>query len=88
MGRPVVPVEYCDKLGDQGDIFFADLGEYQMIEKGGLQSASSIHVKFTTDETCYRFVYRVDGQPKWNAALTPKNAGDTVSPFVTLNERA
>lgn len=87
MGRPVVPLEYCDTVGDVGDIIFADLGEYQMIEKGGIQSASSIHVKFTNDETCFRFVYRCDGQPKWNSVLTPKNSAATVSPFVVLEAR-
>lgn len=87
MGRPVLPIEYCAKLGDLGDIVFADLSTYQMIDKGGIQSASSIHVAFTTDQTCFRFVYRIDGQPTWNSPLTPKNGGDTVSPFVTLAAR-
>lgn len=31
-----------------GDIILADLSQYILIDKGGLQSASSIHVKFTT----------------------------------------
>jgi HK97 family phage major capsid protein len=75
-------------VGDQGDIMLADLREYQMIEKGGIQAASSIHVMFVYDETVFRFVYRVDGQPKWNSALTPKNGTTTVSPFVVLDARA
>ena len=87
MGRPILPIEYADKLGDLGDIVLADLGEYQMIEKSGMQAASSIHVKFVYDETCFRFVWRVDGQTKWNSPLTPKNGGDTLSPFVTLAAR-
>ena len=88
MGRPVIPHESCDTVGDQGDIILADLSEYQMIEKGGMQSASSIHVAFVTDETLFRFVYRVCGQPKWNAPLTPKNSTLTQSPFVVLDARA
>ena len=87
MGRPILPIEYADNLGDLGDIVFADLGEYQMIEKGGMQTASSIHVRFVYDETCFRFVWRVDGHPKWNSALTPKNGGATQSPFVALAAR-
>ena len=59
-----------------------------MIEKGGMESASSIHVKFTTDETAFRFVMRVDGQPTWNAALTPSNGSNTQSPFITLDTRS
>jgi HK97 family phage major capsid protein len=88
MGRPVIAAEYMDTVGDQGDIMLADLSEYQMIEKGGVQAASSIHVNFLNDETVFRFVYRVDGQPKWNSPLTPKNSALTQSPFIVLDARA
>jgi HK97 family phage major capsid protein len=89
MGRPVIAHESCPTLGTVGDIIFADLSEYQMIEKGGIQSASSIHVNFTYDETVFRFVYRCDGSPKLAAPLTPKSgSGNTLSPFVTLATRS
>jgi HK97 family phage major capsid protein len=87
MGRPVIATEYQVILGTTGDIALFDLSEYQMIEKGGIQTASSIHVAFLTDETLFRFVYRVDGQPKWNATLTPNSGGPTQSPFVVLATR-
>ena len=88
-GRPVVPIEHCPTLGTVGDILLADMSQYQAIRKGGVQSASSIHVNFTTDELLFRFIYRVDGQPTWNAALTPfKVAANTVSPFIALATRA
>jgi len=87
-GAPVIESEHAQTLGTVGDIILADLGQYQMIDKGGVQSASSIHVQFVTDETVFRFVYRVDGQPKWDSALTPLNGSNTVSPFVTLATRA
>ena len=87
MGRPVLPIEQCDNVGDVGDIILADLSQYIMIDKGGLQQASSIHVNFTTDETAFRFVYRVDGQPWWRSALTPYNGGNTQSPFINLAAR-
>jgi len=88
LGRPVIPVEYCAVLGTVGDIILADLGEYRWIDKGGIVSAASIHVQFLTDETAFRFVYRCNGAPFWNSALTPKSAGDTLSPFITLATRA
>jgi HK97 family phage major capsid protein len=50
-GRPVIESEYCDTIGDVGDIILASWSEYQMIEKGGVQSASSIHVRFVYDES-------------------------------------
>jgi HK97 family phage major capsid protein len=87
-GRPVIENEYSSTLGTVGDIVLASLSEYQMIEKGGIQSASSIHVRFIYDEQVFRFVYRVDGGPKWSAALTPFQGTNTVSPFVTLAVRA
>lgn len=88
-GRPVIPIEQCQTLGDKGDIILADMSQYILIDKGGLQSASSIHVKFTNDETTFRFVYRVDGEPIWSGPLTPfTGAANTLSPFVTLIARA
>ena len=87
MGRPIVASEHSATVGSLGDIGLYDFGEYQAIEKGGVQSASSIHVAFGTDETVYRFVYRVDGIAKWNAPLTPFNSALTQSPFVILAAR-
>jgi HK97 family phage major capsid protein len=87
-GRPVVPVEYCQALGDAGDIILADFSEYAWIQEGGVDSASSIHVAFTTFEQAFRASWRVDGQPTWRAALTPyKGTANTLSPFVTLAAR-
>jgi len=87
MGRPVLASEYCQTVGDQGDILLLDLQQYQMIEKGGIQSASSIHVRFVYDESVFRFVYRCDGISKWNSALTPFNSTITQSPFIALAAR-
>ncbi len=87
MGRPVIPVEHASTLGTVGDITLADMSQYLMIDKGGLQSASSIHVAFTTDQSAFRFVYRCDGQPMWNLPLTPANGTNTLSPFVQLATR-
>lgn len=83
-GLPIIPVEYLSAVGTKGDIILGDLSQYTLIDKGGVQSASSIHVYFVTDETAFRFVYRVDGQPEWNSPLTPKNGGPSLAPFVTL----
>jgi len=89
LGRPVIPVEYCSQLGTVGDIILADMSQYYLATKGGVRADSSIHVAFLTDETVFRFVYRVDGQPSWAAPLTPyqATAGATLSPFVLLATR-
>lgn len=86
-GRPVVPIEYGSALGTAGDIILADLSQYVLADKGGVQSASSMHVAFLTDEMVFRFIYRVDGEPIWNAPLTPFKGSVTKSPFVTLANR-
>lgn len=86
MGRPVVPIEQCQALGTLGDILFCDLSQMLFCDKGPMEMASSIHVKFTYDESCFRFVYRCDAQPAWASALTPYTGGATatVGPFIAL----
>ena len=86
MGLPVLPCEQCASLGTKGDIILADLSRYIMIDKGTIQAASSIHVKFTTDESCFRFVYRCDGQPMDKSYITPyKGVTSYQSPFIVLH---
>lgn len=84
MGLPIIEVEYASTLGTEGDIVLADFGQYQVIDKGGIRQATSIHVAFVTDETAYRFTYRIDGQPLWASAITPFKGTNTISPFVSL----
>jgi HK97 family phage major capsid protein len=83
-GRPVIPSEYTAALGTSGDIQLVDMSEYVFIDKGGIQSAVSMHVRFIYDESVFRFVYRVDGQPAWAAPITPRNGSAVLSPFVVL----
>ena len=88
MGRPVIAVEQADTIGDLGDVVLVDLSQYILIDKGGTQTDTSIHVQFLTDETAYRFVYRVDGQPVDAAPVTPANSTLTQSAFIALAARA
>ncbi|MEY9383739.1 HK97 family phage major capsid protein [Bradyrhizobium japonicum] len=86
-GRPVIPTEYNNTLSGLGDIILFDPTAYLAIDKGQMQQASSIHVRFIYDETCFRFVYRFNGQPKWRTARTPYKGSNSQSPFVTLQAR-
>lgn len=89
LGRPIVPIEQTAKLGDLGDIVLADMSDYALVSKGGIKSASSIHVYFSTDEMCWRFIKRVNGQPMTvNALQARSNSSFTTSPYVTLAARA
>lgn len=87
-GRPVIPVEYCPTLGTVGDIMFVDLSQYVMIEKGGLQSDQSMHLRFDYGETAFRWIMRNDGKPTWRSALTPFKGSNALSPYVALATRS
>jgi len=87
-GRPVIAIEYCPTVGTVGDIILADMSQYALIDKGGINQAQSIHVAFTTHETAFRATYRVDGLPLWKSAMTPFKGTATQSPFITLATRA
>jgi HK97 family phage major capsid protein len=86
--RPVVPIEHCKTLGTAGDVILADFSQYLLINKGGVRSDSSIHVRFLNDEVVVRYILRTDGQPWMRSALTPANGSNTVSPFVVVQGRS
>lgn len=91
MGIPAIAVEQAATLGTTGDIALVNLQNgYILAEKGGIQSDMSIHVRFIYDESVFRFVLRVDGQPVRSTALTPYKGGSgaTQSHFIVLDTRA
>lgn len=86
LNKPIIPIEQCQAPGTAGDIILADLNEYLLLTKGGVEAAASIHVRFLYDEMTLRWVYRFDGAPLRNKTLTPFKGGATAtqSPFITL----
>ena len=86
LGKPIIPIEQCQAPGTAGDIILADLNEYLLLTKGGIESQASIHVRFIYDEMTFRWVYRFDGSPIRNKVLTPYKGGSTATqgPFVIL----
>jgi hypothetical protein len=64
-----------------------DPARYILATKGGLQVASSIHVRFVADESVIRFIYRLDGQPELSAEITPYQGTVTQSAYIVLAER-
>lgn len=87
LGRPIIPVEWCQTLGTTGDIILADLRHYVTISKGLIDANLSIHLRFDYDESTFRFIFRLDGQPWWSAPLTPFKGVNTQSAFVALQTR-
>lgn len=88
LGRPVIVSEKVPPLGDEGDISFVDFGFYLIGDRQAMSATSSEHYKFGNDMTAYRIIERVDGQPWLQSPITPRNNGDTLSPFVRLAARA
>jgi HK97 family phage major capsid protein len=86
--RPVIFTEKMNPLGDKGDIMLADFSQYVVGLREGMRFDTSIHVAFETDELLSRIIERHDGQPLWDSSLTLEDGSTTVSPFVTLAERA
>lgn len=87
-GAPVLPIEQAEAVGTPGDIILAALSEYILVTKGGLQADQSLHVRFLYGENTYRWMYAVNGKPKWRSSVTPYKGAATQSPFVALAVRS
>lgn len=88
LGRPIVISEKIAALGNESDINFVDFSYYLVGDRQAMTVASSEHFRFQNGETSFSFVERLDGRPWLQSAITPRNGGDTLSPFVSLAERA
>ncbi len=88
LGKPVRAFDQAKELGDTGDIAFANLGEYALASKGGVESAESMHVRFIYGERTFRWIHPINGAPGWKSAVTPLNGSADRSPFVVLADRA
>ena len=89
LGRPIIMSQSAQTLGDKGDIQFHDFSTYTTITKrGGIETASSMHLYFDAAVAAFRAVFRVDGQPAVRSVITPANGATTLSPYVTLAIRA
>lgn len=86
-GRPIKPIEQAQSLTNVGDVIFANMGEYALATKGGIEQADSMHVRFIYNERAFRWLYRVNGAPAWRTSKTPKNGSNNLSPFIALAAR-
>lgn len=88
-GRPVIPMQPCSQLGTIGDIILTDLNQYMSLTKGtGIQEDVSIHLHFDQAIDTFRFIFRVTGQPLWNAVITPENGTNTYGWAVVMETRS
>ncbi len=86
MGAPILEVEFASTLGTVGDIALVDMSQVVSITQG-MQSMTSMHVYFTTDEQAFRTTFRLDAAPWQASALTPFQGTNTQSPIVLLQTR-
>lgn len=88
LGRPVIVSQHANTFSSQGDVMLVDLSYYQTITKvGGPQTAVSMHLYFDADTSAFRTTFRMDGQSKLSAAITPAKGTTKLSPFVQLAAR-
>lgn len=93
-GRPVIPHQVCETLGDLGDIMLVDLKQYMALKKigagrdtNGFKAETSIHLWFDQDLVAFKFTFRLGGQPWWSKATDPRDGSSTQSPFIGLAAR-
>ena len=64
-----------------------DWGFYLIGDRQVMSASYSPHYLFGSDQTAYKIIERLDGQPWLKSAITPQNNGPTLSPFVQLATR-
>lgn len=93
-GRPVIPHQTAETIGDVGDVMLVDLKQYLTVTKSGggrdangLKSDVSIHLWFDQDMVAFRFTMRIAGQPWWPSAITQRDGSNSQSPYIVLAAR-
>lgn len=88
-GRPFLPTDHNDTLGNLGDLAFINPQGYYAITKagGGIDFSASIHLFFDYNMQALRWLFRFGGTPYLAAAVTPARGATTKSHFVTLAAR-
>lgn len=87
-----MPIKWSRKapatLGTQGDISLVDWRYYAIGDRQDVRVETSEHAQFLQDNTVFKVIERVDGQPLLKSELTPENNGPTLSAFIQLETRA
>ncbi|MGL4553466.1 MAG: phage major capsid protein [Gemmataceae bacterium] len=85
LGHDVLVSEKLPGLNTLGDIVLMDLAHYLIGDRQQLEIAYSEHVAFLSNQSVWRFVSRVAGQPWLRDKVTLADAATTLGPFVGLN---
>lgn len=94
LGRPVIPHQVCETVGDLGDIMFVDFNQYLTLSKtgggrdaNGVRNDVSMHLWFDQDLVAYKTTIRLGGQPWWSATTESRDGSFVQSPFIVLEAR-
>ena len=87
-GREIIESDYCSALGDKGDVLYWNPFEYLEVFKGGVDTATSIHVAFDTAQMAFRAISYVNGLCKYDKGITLVNSTTQRASYVTLADRA
>lgn len=88
LGFPVIWTEKLPAAGSAGDILLADWKFYLLGDRQATTIESTKFDRWRFDQTSWRMVHRVDGQPWLSAPITLQDGTTQVSPFVILGATA
>lgn len=88
LGMPVIWSEKVPRIGTAGDVVLADWSYYLLGDRQATTIESTQFDYWRYDQTSWRAVHRVDGQPWLSSPLTYADGTTQVSPFVILGNAA
>lgn len=87
-GLPVIFTEKQPRVGTTGDVVLTDWRYYLIGDRQAVTIESTKFDRWRWDETSWRMVHRVDGQPWLSSPLYLQDGTTTVSPFVILGSKS
>jgi len=87
LGYPFIRTEKLPAPGTAGSVLLADWSMYLLGNRQMVTIDTSSHERFQYDETSWRAVHRVDGQPWLSAPITLQDGSTQVSPFIVLSAK-
>ena len=90
LGKPVfvsekMPSSTSSNTTTAGALSLCNFAYYLLGDRSQMQLAMSQEYLFANDMTAWRLIQRCDGRVWPQSALTPKNGGPTLSPFVLVD---
>lgn len=81
---PIIVSSKVPALGTVGDVTLFDPRLYAIADRMEVMIDASEHVNYTANQTIFRVISRVDGQPWFSQPITMPDTTTTVGPYVCL----